>query len=611
MHLPSGESAYIYGVHDPDGQSLLVQEGQAKGWVLITEAIGHNPQDTSGTNNYQTLAKGGFGIIARLNNAYGPAGTIPYQINYNNFARRVANFVRSSPGCHIWQIGNEMNFKQEQPRTHGLEVITPRLYATCFSKVRNTIHQLPGHEHDQVIIGAIAPWNGDTPYDADPQGKYPANKIGTVGDYIRYLTDILLALGPQGCDGISVHAYTHGYDPNLVFSDAKMGPPFQKYYYNFRTYRDQIHAIPAEFYHLPVYMTETDGNIVPNSNPHAMWPDKNSGWIQNMYKEVNDWNQGTNQQIRCAILYRWNNSANNGDDWGIQDKKNVQQDLLNALTHNYQWNPAKVPEGKTINHPTAKPGNALLPVPYVSQFGGGATNCPDDSGAASGAMLVEAYTGSTITAAQFYQRAGQADGRQLGIDHIQKVLTEEGIGTTFNKGMTLPQLFQALADHKPPLVIFNYGILRKYIQTENQSFSGSHFGVIVGIDTFHVYLNDPFWAKKEGSALAIPHQAWLDMWHVTQPSGNQPYAALVPTVGIKIPADTPLYKVKVLANDLHIRNAPHVSLSTGTQKYLHTGNIATIWAEDQNDGNLWGAIESDKQRWIALTYQGKELAKRI
>lgn len=337
MAVAYGESAYIYGLHDRGGEHLLRDsQGKAKGWVLVTEEIRADPNNRSG-GNYKDLADQGFGIIVRLNHAYGPDGTIPHSSKYQDFARRVANFVQNSSGAFIWLIGNEMNFEREQPRN---ERVTPRLYAECYKLCRDAVHRLPGHENDQVIVGAIGPWNGETPYDADPQGKYPANKVpgapnvypyhGFFGDWNKYLRDMLLAIGPENCDGIAIHAYSHGYSPHLVSDDSKMDPPFAQYHWHFRTYRDQMNAIPPAFRHLPVYLTEANGDREPNG---VRWPDVNSGWIKNVFKEINDWNLSGNQKIRCVILYRWSRD----DEWHIDGKANVHQDIREAVANDYQW----------------------------------------------------------------------------------------------------------------------------------------------------------------------------------------------------------------------------------------------------------------------------------
>lgn len=371
MAVRYGESAYIYGLHDRGGEDLMLHNGTAKGWVLVTEEIRANPNDKSG-RSYKSLADKGFGVIVRLNHAYGNEGTIPHSSRYDNFAERAANFVQNSPGCHIWLIGNEMNLEREQPRG---ERITPRRYAECYLKCRAAIKSLPGHQNDQVVVGAIGPWNGETPYEADPLGKYPANKIpgapnvyptnGFYGDYIKYYRDMLVAIGPENCDALAVHAYSHGYNADLVFNDGKMDAPFQRYYYHFRTYRDQMNAIPFTFRHLPVYLTEANGDANPDG---SKWPNVNSGWIKNAYQEINTWNEAGNQQIRCVILYRWSRD----DDWHIEGKQHVHEDFREAIARNYRWNPdvtfrkTSVPAIEIQDISASLPTNPDLP-PYPTR----------------------------------------------------------------------------------------------------------------------------------------------------------------------------------------------------------------------------------------------------
>jgi hypothetical protein len=320
----------------------MVEEGQAKGWVLVTEVIGANPDDQSGSD-YTDLTYQGFGVVVQLKYAEGPAGVIPLPDQYQDFADRAANFVAHSSGANIWIVGSEMNAERSRPRpadSNQGEPINPRQYAEYYRLVREAIHDVPGHDNDQVLVGPIAPWNAETPYEADPQGTYPANKVegaspdypyySFYGNYIIYLRDILLAVGSGNVDGIALHAYSHGYDPNLIFDETKMGQPFEQYYYHFRTYRDQMNAIPAEFRNLPVYLTEIHGGRNPDG---STWPDVNSGWVKNAYREINDWNGTSNQPIRAVFLYRWSKV----DDWAIEDKFKVQQDFQEAVARNYRW----------------------------------------------------------------------------------------------------------------------------------------------------------------------------------------------------------------------------------------------------------------------------------
>ncbi len=341
MSRPLNDSPYLYGLHDPGGESIMAEQG-INGWILFTEELGNDPGDQRGSD-YSRWANQGFGILARLNNGYEPNGTIPFSNRYAEFAARCANFARSSRGCHIWIIGNEMNFAVERPgvaydRSQNPprlarpgEIIQPEMYANCYRQCRAAIKAVPGHEKDQVIVGGVAPWN--------PQTTYPGNPNG---DWVKYLEDILTILGPTNCDGVAIHAYTHGSDPRLIYTDAFMNAPFQNRQYNFRAYQDFMKAIPRSMRHLPVYLTETDQDDA--------WRNENNGWVQRVYGEIDWWNrQAGNQVIRAVILYRWPNV----DKWGIDGKAGIIEDFRKAMTLKHNWEAAlQVNPGTT---PPAEP----------------------------------------------------------------------------------------------------------------------------------------------------------------------------------------------------------------------------------------------------------------
>lgn len=318
--LPAGESPYIFGIHDRGGEFLMAEKGK-KGWVLVTEEIGHNPAEMSG-GDYSALENAGFGVIVRLNNGYHRGANFPGTIpdsgpngqTYQDFAVRCGNFVEHSSGCHIWIIGNEMNLANEWPGGKNGQAITPERYKDCFMRCHAEIHRRPGHEDDQVVVGAVAPWNNETMYTNNERG-----------DWVKYLTDVLTLLGNK-CDGIALHTYTHGPERSKITSPKRMDPPFQDRYYNFRTYREFMEAIPASTRGLPVYITETDQN-----DP---WAHSNTGWVQAAYEEIDKWNQEpTHQKIRCLILYRWSQD----DQWSFQDITEVKDDFRAALGHDYRW----------------------------------------------------------------------------------------------------------------------------------------------------------------------------------------------------------------------------------------------------------------------------------
>lgn len=304
------ESEYLYGFHDPGGEHLMAEHG-VQGWILFTEAIGHNPDDVSG-RSYEQWSGRGFGIIVRLNNGYSPSGTIPRSDQYANFAQRCANFASASTGAHIWIIGNETNYSIERPEG---EVITPEMYATCYGFCRDAIRA--ARSDDMVLVGAVAPWNAET--------QYPGNGNG---DWVQYFADILTALGRGGCDGFTLHAYTHGANPALVYGETKMNAPFQDRHFDFRAYQDFMNAVPQDMRDLPCYITEADQDV--------SWLNRNTGWVQRAYGEIDYWNkQAGNQQIRALLLYRWPNVP--GDKWGIDGLAGVHEDFVQAVKQRYRW----------------------------------------------------------------------------------------------------------------------------------------------------------------------------------------------------------------------------------------------------------------------------------
>lgn len=357
---PLFDSEYIFGIHEPGGEQHMLLAGRP-GWVTFSEAIGGDPNDFSGVD-FRPYSDQGLGVICRINYGYEPHGTIPHSSQYEAFALRVANFVQTSVGCKIWVIGNEMNHAVERPGIqidwsrhpsafadrpeeadplrHGLavrfnalphvseeirttraaivaqgEMITPDLYARCYRLCADAIHRMPGHEDDLVLVGAVCPWNTQSVYHGNPNG-----------DWVQYFREILEALGPRHCEGFALHAYTHGSDPDLISSDALLGPPFQNHHHHFRVFTDFMEAVPENLRDLPVFITETD-----QSQP---WADQNSGWVQRAYAEINNWNrQPENQQIRALCLYHWPLF----DKFYIDGKAGVTEDFIQALQHDYRW----------------------------------------------------------------------------------------------------------------------------------------------------------------------------------------------------------------------------------------------------------------------------------
>jgi F5/8 type C domain/Ig-like domain from next to BRCA1 gene len=308
-------------MHDAGSWMDQIAASGRQGWVLITETVRENVTG----QNYTVHSSRGFGVMVRLNWGYGADGTIPTPAQYPAMAAHCKSWVSLSQGAKFWIIGNEMNQAAERPGGPAdANKITPAMYADCFRRCRDAIRSLPGHADDLVLTGAVAPYNNRTVYDGN---------LG--GDWVQYLQD-LLNLVKGGCDGITLHAYTHGADPGLVFSEAKMNPPFASRNYHFRVYREFMNVIPAELKGLPVFVTEAQPT--PDGCDNGGWiPNQTHGWIGNAFKEINDWNiVAGNQSIQALVLFRWSDACN---AWRIEDKDWLRNDFFQTAGSNYRVKP--------------------------------------------------------------------------------------------------------------------------------------------------------------------------------------------------------------------------------------------------------------------------------
>jgi len=302
MQLP-GTSKYIYGIQETNTPRSVLTHG----WMMGYAEVGDNPEPHPGVD-YSVLADMGYGTICRVQYRWGKYGTFPRPDKLDAYIERVRTCVKNSKGVRHWQIGNEPNVPQEW--NDGWRIF-PKYAARCYNRAWTAIHDLRGHELDEVITPPVGPWN-------DQVG------IGWVPYFQEMLEECMFV------DGIAVHSYAHGSDPALITSEAMMDEPYQDCHYNFRAYRDFLEVVPPRFSWgssrpVPVYITET--------NQYGEWLDASNGWVQAMYKEVDDWNQtsGT-QKIRAALLYRWK-----GDQWHIEGKDGVIDDFRRAQSLGYTW----------------------------------------------------------------------------------------------------------------------------------------------------------------------------------------------------------------------------------------------------------------------------------
>lgn len=320
--VPLGESPYIYGIHDWYGDSaqfLISASGGspcARGWILVADEIGDS--GTSGGRDFTPLTSQGLGVIVRLDYSFGHGTFPPDPARYPNFADTFADYVRNSRGgVHIWVVGNEPNINTA---FGGSRDIPAAEYAQVYRLVRERVHNIPGHQNDQVLVAAPAPWN----------------IIPGLGDWLyEYFTGILNALG-NNFDGFTIHAYTHEYSVEAITSEQRGGPS-QQWHWHFRVYRDVLDLLRSRgILNVPLYITEAGNVCDPPCDPY---PDQNIGFFQAMFREINQWNQQNPQQIiRAVVLYRWAPwDDGTGRDFCLGCSAPHRDDIRAAIQQGYQW----------------------------------------------------------------------------------------------------------------------------------------------------------------------------------------------------------------------------------------------------------------------------------
>ena len=321
-------SKFITGVHDPGGEHLL----GGRGWIVFTEMVDSQPGD------YRRYVDQGLGVIVRLNNGYHPAGTIPTPDRYAEFAQKCAAWVAASQGVEWLTIGNEISLEWEWPTE---KPITLASYLDCYRQVYTAIKAVAPHV--KIAPQAVAPWNASTP-DAP--------------DWISQLRVMLLALDNK-VDWINLHAYTRGYGLDRFTSGERMNPPWQTHYSGWETLYQFMHVIPDHMHHLPVMVTEVNGN--------APWSQYQRGWVQAMYNEIAEWNAEPGaQQIRAACLFRW---APHDSQWDMSQCSQAHDDLRSAVAKGYQWRDARpqvLPAPQWTGFVTATNGLNLRTEPHAT-----------------------------------------------------------------------------------------------------------------------------------------------------------------------------------------------------------------------------------------------------
>lgn len=239
----------------------------------------------------------------------------------------------------------------------------------------------------------------------------------------------------------------------------------------------------------------------------------------------------------------------------------------------------------------------LLPVPYVSQLEEGALAHRNDCGAAAAVMLLRACRGVTVSVDEFYDRVNAVGDGMLSIVGIRTALEGYRLFTEWRSGLTPANLYNYLMAGRPPMALIKYGVLRNLGLTEDKSFDGPHFVVVVGMDTRLVYVHDPLYHGRGGEAVGYPVNAFREAWVGAGRDPQYPApesSALIPYSSVStIGTNTPLYRAQVLTA-LRVRSGPGTTF--GQVGLLNAGEIIGVYREQGG----WGEIEPGL--WVSLAY---------
>jgi hypothetical protein len=242
---------------------------------------------------------------------------------------------------------------------------------------------------------------------------------------------------------------------------------------------------------------------------------------------------------------------------------------------------ASVPVHSAEEHATIK--MPLLPVPYVSQLGEGADAFNNDTGAAAGAMLLQAYTAKGFTPNEFFKQSGQQADLPLSLQQIVAVLTANGVAVEQRSGLKLGDLALVLVTGRPLILLVRYAILQQ-AGLAPETYNGAHYLVAVGLDVKNVYVHDPFSYGTSGQGQAIP---WLVFYQAWSRAPGVERAGLIPRQPL-------VRRVVVTSVSLTIRREPNLQAAVAGR--ARTGDVYEVTA--QKDG--WGKIGEDL--WIEMKY---------
>jgi len=275
------DSAYVYGIHwygDPDATDVESMTGSKGIWVLeITHVDASQApvwdQPAYFVSHCQKVAQAkGHSMIFRVQPYWSrnvPHSSDPYTLtNYADDCKAAANTLKDY--VHIWQIGNEVNIKDENKRWSGTDYSvnwepSPDQYAETYIACRDKIHEVTpttSPATQVVLMQPVSPGNTDTWRYMDGN-EFLWRQIQVVSDKSKI-------------DGFALHGYAEPGGVNYGVDGF------------WDSIREQLMIIDAlGLGDRPVYITEFNKHM-PNSTEASI----GAKFLHRAYTQMNNWNSG-------------------------------------------------------------------------------------------------------------------------------------------------------------------------------------------------------------------------------------------------------------------------------------------------------------------------------
>jgi|CXWL01.1.fsa_nt_gi hypothetical protein len=314
LPLDANSPKSLVGLHDGGGEVLHERAGYA-GWTLEYQPLNEGNGPRNYRRDFTNLTNRGIRVLVRVDNSWESGkGTIPCSSEYDAFAKQAADYIISTVGVTAFVIGNEPNMEPpvtNWPTCNGApERITPERYARLFKAIRDAVKT----ERPSAMLAL-------TPIIC----AMATNASGEKEHGLDFMKRVYSELGPNGFDAVTIHSFSSRHDASLVKSEATRSDSRQCTY-EFRSYRDQIKALPSWAKSLPVYITEAGAW---DGTPESMFRNQNNGWARAAARDVLEWNASGKQKVDALIYFRWTDSDRNGS--GIELLPLLQDDIVSAL----------------------------------------------------------------------------------------------------------------------------------------------------------------------------------------------------------------------------------------------------------------------------------------